>query len=300
VPNNQGIEDTLRQKYSRDEPGAPKREERHISKLSAALHSAKQKELKVDASAVLGSLVDHDGTDFPLDIVFRLNKKTDDNLALVAAHAHTASLAKHAGKGSDSFREDPAVTVDEGTIQALFRAARDPENPSKRSFITPTFMRDIFDTFSLNGLVNLYNEAIARMLGLPLAEELDLDEEREKLVAAFDIADMPEALLAMYNREVLTNLLCLFTMRWDTDRLAAVDAMKAALNGEEGWEKVCQDLVGDWHKPEPEIDNQADDERILCSCLCSDPSTPGPHHHAGCALQDKYIDVTKDDNGKTD
>jgi len=121
-------------------------------------------------------------------------------------------------------------------------------------------MRDAFDTWSLNGLVNLYNECIARMLGLPLAEELDLDAHRDMLVAAFDTVDLPELLLAKYSREVLTNLLCLFALRWDTERLNAVDTLKAALEGAEGWEKQAQEIVDDWHRPEPELEDKANDE----------------------------------------
>ena len=247
-------------RYNAAEPGEPKgKKKRHLSKLAIALHASGQREMKVDASSVLGKLLDHDGSGI-CDIVFRLNKKKDDKLALVAAHAHIARQAKHAEGGEDAFRSDPAVTNDEGTIQALFRACRDPDDTSQSIFITPGWMRDAFDTWSLNGLVNLYNECIARMLGLPLAEELDLDAHRDMLVAAFDTVDLPELLLAKYSREVLTNLLCLFALRWDTERLNAVDTLKAALEGAEGWEKQAQEIVDDWHRPEPELEDKANDE----------------------------------------
>lgn len=245
-------------RYNAAEPGELKgKKKRHLSKLAVALHMAGPREMKVDASSVLGKLLDHDGSGI-CDIVFRLNKKKDDNLALVAAHAQIARQAKHAEGGEDAFRSDPLVTNDEGTIQALYRACRDPDDPSQNLFITPSFMRDKLDTWTLNGIVNLYNECIARMLGLPLAEELDLDAERDKLVAAFDTANLPELLLTKYTREVLTNLLCLFALRWDTERLNAVDTLKAALEGAEGWEQQAQEIVNDWHRPEPELEDKAD------------------------------------------
>ena len=201
---------------------------KHKSRLVEALEKRKRWSVTLDMKDVIGhGLGDHDGTDIT-KCVFRVNVKSEDDAAVAAAHAIVARLAKRAEAGSDDFKSDDDVLIDNKSIQALYRACRDPDDDKEPLFITPDWMRENLDTDILAGFLNAYNECRRKKSGQP--EEFDgefLDNLASLCVAAFD-SELPEAVLKPFGREVLSHILILMVKRFHDEREATKLIVKEA------------------------------------------------------------------------
>lgn len=213
--------------------------------------------MTVDMAAVLGHAVTgHDGAELT-KVCYRINTKSEDDSALAAAHAHAARVSKLAGAGGDELKGDGDILNDAKTLQALYRCCRDPRDPSKTLFPTPSWMAESLDTDILQGLLNGYNEARCRKSGQPWEiDDVTLDGTREMLVAAFD-SELPERLLTPFTREYLATLLTLVCKRWDDDRRLAAAVMSELLRGgNAGAIKEAQQLAEEWG---PDIESEPPD-----------------------------------------
>jgi hypothetical protein len=202
----------------------------------------------LDLSRVLGGMLNHDGTPV-VKVTFRINKKADEDTAVAAAHAIVHRLAKLAEAGEAEFKQDGDVLQDNKHIQVLYRACRDPENADRTLFPTPEWMRQNLETNEIAGLLNAYAEVVCRKHGIPWSiEDVDLDNTRTMLVAARD-SELPERLLAMFDRPYLTTLLTLVCCRWHDERQRACAVLaELAVEADENapWRNEAQGLIEEW------------------------------------------------------
>lgn len=220
----------------------------------------------VDMAAVLGHhLPNHDGS-MLTRVCYRVATKAEEDSAIAAAHAYVDRLAKLAEGGAEQLRQDPDALNDAKARQALYRVCRDPENPDKTLFPTPSWMAEQLDTHTIAGLLNGYNEVRARKAGIPWdITDVSLDGTREMLVAAAD-TELPERLLAMFTREYLATLLTLICQRWDEDRRRAAGALRELLRGDPAGKPLAvkatalrdaEGLIDEWDPEPPRSDEDA-------------------------------------------
>lgn len=221
----------------------------HRSAFVEAYEKRERWTMTVDMASVLGHCVEsHDGSQLTR-VCYRVNTKSEDDEALVAAYAHVSRLSRLAEGGKDEFLRAGDTGNDNKAIEALYRCCRNPDDPSRTLFPTPLWMRDNFDTDIIAGLLNGYNEARARKSGVPWdIEDVSLEATREMLVAAAE-TELPGALLAPFTREYLTQLLTLLAVRWHEDRQHAADLLTEGLlnrPGDDTWAKAARSLVAEW------------------------------------------------------
>jgi hypothetical protein len=146
-------------------------------------------------------------------IGIRLNRKREEDAAVVAAHKYAARITSDAGDARDAAMRDMDLLGDAKVVQALWRACREVVDPSDLSkgigkhpaFTTDDWMRDNLTTDQLAMLMNLYAET--RKAAYP--ERWDLSEDRIEalltMAAKTSESDIPEAMLAPYAREQVTH-----------------------------------------------------------------------------------------------
>lgn len=146
-------------------------------------------------------------------IGIRLNRKREEDAAVVAAHKYAVRITADAGDARDAALRDMDLLGDAKVVQALWRACREVADPNDLSkgigkhpaFPTDDWMREHLTTDQLAMLMNLYAET--RRAAYP--ERWDLSEERIEallsMAAKTGDTDVPEAMLASYAREQVTH-----------------------------------------------------------------------------------------------
>ncbi|TXH18209.1 MAG: hypothetical protein E6R03_02585 [Hyphomicrobiaceae bacterium] len=146
-------------------------------------------------------------------IGIRLNRKREEDAAVVAAHKYAARITADAGDARDAALRDMDLLGDAKVVQALWRACREVVDPNDLSkgigkhpaFPTDDWMREHLTTDQLAMLMNLYTET--RRAAYP--ERWDLSEERMEallsMAAKTSDTDIPEVVLAPYAREQVTH-----------------------------------------------------------------------------------------------
>mgnify|MGYP006314876965 FL=1 len=165
--------------------------------------------------------------DKPVDMVaVRVNVKGEEDCAVVDAHRYAAELAKGTAAATDDdlLREAKVVHV----LWTAMRAVdENGEAQNYGAFPGPKWMRDNLTSDQLAALLNLYNDVRTRQSPWPFAFD-DADVERLADLCA-DGADMevPTALLARIEREMLAQYLIVMACKLRKARaeLAAANAL---------------------------------------------------------------------------
>lgn len=158
-------------------------------------------------------LYQHTGERIP-KLAIRLLTRNEQDDAAAAAHAHVARLAARAEGGRDATKADEELLYEAKSIECVWRAFRNPDNPAEPAFISPEWIRDTYDTDQIATLVNLYNEA--RKQRYPDAWRIDLERVRALAMTCGTTAgtDFPEKILAPCSREYVTQLFVLLAQEY--------------------------------------------------------------------------------------
>lgn len=136
-------------------------------------------------------------------IAIRINVKGEEDRAVVDAHRYSENLAK----GTDAAKDDDLLRESK-VVHALWTACRAVDEKGEPTimgaFPSPGWMRDNLTSDQLAALLNLYNDIRQRQSPWPYKFD-DEDVERLAMLCA-DGADteVPTALLAGVEREMLS------------------------------------------------------------------------------------------------
>jgi hypothetical protein len=147
-------------------------------------------------------------------IKVRVPVKIEEDGAIVDAHKYVVQAAQDL----DDAKRDADLLADSKIIEILFRACCDADDPKYSAFPGPKWMRQHLGTAKLAALMHLVAEAARREH--PRPQELD-DERLEAIATACAktaTSDVPEALLAGYDRTWLTHAFVLLACKWQDDR----------------------------------------------------------------------------------
>lgn len=183
------------------------------SKLALEIESRERKcyEFEVNGFFGLGDKAIH-------KIAIRANTKSEQDNAVIGAHT---TVNQRATGVAESARTDDDLLLDAKTIQVLFTACRRCEEKDKEegyrytAFPGPDWMRTNFTTEQLAVLLNLYNEV--RIQEAPASQDITFDRVEELARVCSDNFDneIPEAFLAAFTREWLTQAFVLLSRRYD-------------------------------------------------------------------------------------
>jgi hypothetical protein len=169
----------------------------------------------------LAGMFNHDGTPVPRARVYILTKHEEIE-AVKAAHAEAAREATGAEDGAAACKDDPEFTTDMKTVQALWRAFRDIDDPTQDAFASPRWMQEKFTAHQIGYLLNTYNQCKLDVSGLGLKLDAEqLAAYRDGCVAVFD-STLPEQLLAPLPREHVTTLALMLAKGWHDEREALI------------------------------------------------------------------------------
>lgn len=199
----------------------------HKSALVRKIEASPRWTKTVDLASVLRTYIEnHDGTAITRAVV-RINTKTEDIRAIRAAYEALDNEATKVRSGKDDFKADKDVLTDLKSINALYEAFRDPDNPLMPLFVTPQWMSDNLSTTTLDGLLNAYLTCSAEAAGQPVtADDYPLEELRQAIMLGWD-TELPEAVLLPYGREHLAHMVALVMHAWTNDRRMMLDAIVA-------------------------------------------------------------------------
>ncbi len=182
------------------------------SKLSEALEARERKLHVFDLESFFGI------GEKPLPkLGMWLNSKEEQDLAVKAALRYVAKDTA----GIEFARNDPDLTSDAKTIEILYLACRDADNPKYPAFPSPGWMRKHLHTGQLAVLLNLYNEVVKHDGSLLWEIDSDRVEAISSLCAAASATDVPEQVLANLSREYLTQLVVMISCKLDEARKAS-------------------------------------------------------------------------------
>lgn len=204
------------------------------SKLVQALEKRGRYTKIVDMANVLGhDLVDHDGS--PLTkVCYRINVKSDEDDALVAAYARVSRLAERAEGGREQIKSDNDLLDDAKNVQAIWRACRRPENPDLPLFVAPQWMHENLDTDVIAGLINGYNEVRIHKIGLPITIDSAFAIQIRESCTVADDDDIPQRALNAFVREVLSRTLIVTAKVWTAERKATRELVQSILDSLSG------------------------------------------------------------------
>lgn len=148
-------------------------------------------------------------------IGIRVSTKSEQDGAVVAAHKYIEAKA-----GNSLSDED--ILVDAKTIEVLFHACREvvevepgaePPKHNYPAFPGPQWMRDNMTTDQLAVLLNLYNEV--RRKESPTTWQISSEDVNALAFACAEISDsdLPEKLLARFDREWLTQAFVMLSVQ---------------------------------------------------------------------------------------
>ncbi len=183
-------------------------------------------------------------------VAIRRAVKTEDDAAIVAAHKYLAELSKSAGEGAAAaLKTEGDILGDAKILEIIFRLCREvdqdsiaaaPGDPSKwkaskenwLAFPGPQWMRDNLGTDQLATLLNLINEVRALQAPAPI----DIDDAHVEAVIQMCADhmgdDIPEAVLAGFNRTKITHLVVLLSGKLQEARLSLDILIKQAEEAE--------------------------------------------------------------------
>lgn len=190
-----------------------KQQKEDVGELGAQLIAMPRQCKEFDVGKMLGLA---DGK-----IAVRVATKAEQDRAVVGAHDYAKRLA---GDNKDA-AHDPDILADAKSAFIAHVTCRDAKQPDKLpAFLSPTWMMENLSSEQIAVLVNLANEvrihqpAVARDIADSTVEAIaDLCEEH-----AGD--DIPEAVLANMDREYLTHLVVLLSVKLKQARAAAAPA----------------------------------------------------------------------------
>lgn len=198
-------------------------EERKESKLVAWLKGLPRWHKDIDVSG----MKNHDGL-FVAKIRFVVNRKSEEDAAIECAYEEADRRAKKYAAGAvDAVKQDPEYVSDFKTVQALWRACKNPDDPVSPGkdnndwypiFPTAQWMKDNLTGRELAYLLNHYNACEFEAAGIPP----NLDRERiaayrDGCVAMFDTS-VPDEAFKKLPREVLSTLTVLAMKQWHDER----------------------------------------------------------------------------------
>ncbi len=171
----------------------------------------------------LDDFLSHDGSELPAVRVQVLTKREECD-AIAAAYDAMTRHAKKARAGADRALNDGDYITDRKTIEALYRAFRQPDNDGEYpAFISPEWMEENLETDQISVLLSIYSECRKRRP--PVAFESDdhyIDAIRRRCWMVRNEV-VPEMALVQYDREELSTLLC--EMSWAYTR--AIESQQA-------------------------------------------------------------------------
>lgn len=144
-----------------------------------------------------------------------VNTKFEQDKAVVAAHQVVQQLTAEA----ESARKDEDLLLDTKTTQILFQACRRAEAGDEEkgymysAFPSPEWMRKNLTTDQLAVLINLYNEVRRKEAPIQSSITLEQVESVSKMCAENAASDVPEAVLAIFDREWMTQAFVLLSMK---------------------------------------------------------------------------------------
>lgn len=187
--------------------------ETHRSKLAEAIEARERKTHPFDVADFFGL-----GDKPLLRLGIRVNTKSEQDAAIVAAYKRIENETKN---GAELARDDSDLTTDAKTIEVLFRACRDPEDPKYPAFPGPMWMRDNLTTDQLAIILNLYNEVVR--YDSPI--DFGLDDDRIEAIAAMASKNadtlVADQILASYDREFLIQVVILLSVKLQLARSGA-------------------------------------------------------------------------------
>jgi hypothetical protein len=161
-----------------------------------------------------------------LTIKVRVATKGEQDRAVLGAHKYVEELAKDARVDAKVAAEDRDILSDAKTCFILFEVCRDAEDPNYPAFPGPRWMIDHLSTDEIGVLLNCYTEVL-RATG---TIDFDLSTERvealSQALAATADSDAPNAYLARYTREQVTEICIRLAVMLDErrDEAAGADA----------------------------------------------------------------------------
>mgnify|MGYP004336917647 CR=1 FL=1 len=140
----------------------------------------------------------------------RVNTKQEQDDAILAAYKRIDAETKN---GAELARDDADITTDAKTIEVLFRACRDADDPKYPAFPGPAWMREHLTTDQIAIILNLYNEVVR--YESPIRYELDDDkvEAIAKMASENAATDVADHVLAVYDREFLIQVVILLSVK---------------------------------------------------------------------------------------
>src|SRR5688572_24807416 len=122
-----------------------------LSELAKDIEDRPRWRREVDITGFYG----HTGDRLP-KVLVQINTKSEDIDAIVAAHEAVTREAERARDGKDAAKSDEDLTLDLKTIEALWRAYRDANDPECPAFPSPEWMKARLDTDQIAYLLNVY------------------------------------------------------------------------------------------------------------------------------------------------
>jgi len=184
--------------------------EERKSELARAIEARERPTMVFDVSGFMGL-----GGNSIRQIAIRIPTKLEQDRALAGAHKYVQELAGDI----EQVKSDEEILQDTKGAFIAFEFCRDVTNPNYPAFPGPKWMCQHLETERIGVLINLANEARAK-LG-PAPETID-DERIDQIIEACTKtagSSIPETMMATFPREVLTQLVVLLSLKVSELRL---------------------------------------------------------------------------------
>jgi hypothetical protein len=141
------------------------------------------------------------------NVLIRYATKSEQDDALDKAHAYTKKLA------DEDARKDVEIVQDAKLAAIAWYCCRDATNPKYPAFPSPTWMYQNMSAAQIGALVNLCNSVKAKHAGLPATLEPETFDRVVTACSELGASDIPERILAGWERETLVSAFVLASMR---------------------------------------------------------------------------------------
>lgn len=182
------------------------------SRLQTALEQRERYEHSFDVAGFFRA-----SGDLPA-LVMHVPTKAEEIRSIMMAYKDAADLSSAAGGAAEEAKRDADLVQELKTINVLWHACRDADDPKRPAFEHPLWMRDNLDSDHLGTLLRLLEECRKHRGPLPWdVDEAQVTAVREGCVQAWE-TEVPERVLAVMDHTYLTSLTVMAMKLWHEER----------------------------------------------------------------------------------